>query len=62
MVWPVRVSPGLLQLVDLSLQLANRSGGLFDPTVLRDLEAAAALLQEVRQQDRRLVMLLRRLR
>ncbi len=36
----VRVSLGLLQLVDLSLQLANRSGGLFDPTVLRDLEAS----------------------
>jgi thiamine biosynthesis lipoprotein len=37
---PVRVSKGLLQLVELSLQLAWRSGGLFDPTVLRDLEAA----------------------
>jgi thiamine biosynthesis lipoprotein len=37
---PVRVSLGLLQLVELSLHLANRSGGLFDPTVLRDLEAS----------------------
>lgn len=37
---PVRVSPGLLQLVELSLRLAHRSGGLFDPTVLRDLEAS----------------------
>lgn len=36
---PMRVSPGLMQLVELSLQMANRSGGLFDPTVLRDLEA-----------------------
>jgi thiamine biosynthesis lipoprotein len=37
---PVRVSVGLLQLVELSLHLANRSGGLFDPTVLRNLEAS----------------------
>jgi thiamine biosynthesis lipoprotein len=37
---PVKVSKGLLQLVELSLQLVRRSGGLFDPTVLRDLEAA----------------------
>jgi thiamine biosynthesis lipoprotein len=37
---PVRVSPGLLRLIELSLELARRSGGLFDPTVLRDLEAA----------------------
>jgi thiamine biosynthesis lipoprotein len=37
---PVVVSKGLLELVELSLQLAKRSGGLFDPTVLRDLEAS----------------------
>lgn len=37
---PVRVSPPLLRLVELSLRFAERSGGLFDPTVLRALEAA----------------------
>ena len=37
---PVRVSLPLLQLIDLSLHFARRSNGLFDPTVLRDLEAA----------------------
>lgn len=36
---PVRVSPQMLQLVELSLHLAHRSNGLFDPTILRDLEA-----------------------
>jgi thiamine biosynthesis lipoprotein len=35
-----RVSPQLLHLLTLALTLAQRSGGLFDPTVLRSLEAA----------------------
>jgi thiamine biosynthesis lipoprotein len=34
------VSPQLVRLVSASLALAERSGGLFDPTVLRSLEAA----------------------
>jgi thiamine biosynthesis lipoprotein len=37
---PFRVSAGLFQLVTLSLDLARRSSGLFDPTVLRNLQAA----------------------
>jgi len=37
---PVRVSPRLFCLVSLALSLAARSGGLFDPTVLRELEEA----------------------
>ncbi len=37
---PFVISPSLLRLVTLSLSLAERSGGLFDPTVLRSLEAA----------------------
>jgi thiamine biosynthesis lipoprotein len=36
---PFRVSPELFRLVELALYLAKRSGGLFDPTVLRRLEA-----------------------
>jgi thiamine biosynthesis lipoprotein len=34
------VSPGLYRLAELSLQFAQRSGGLFDPTVLNQLLAA----------------------
>jgi thiamine biosynthesis lipoprotein len=37
---PVAVSQAMLHLVELSLALARRSGGLFDPTILRSLEAA----------------------
>jgi thiamine biosynthesis lipoprotein len=37
---PFRASPGLLRLVGLALELAQRSGGLFDPTVLPHLLAA----------------------
>ena len=33
-------SPQLYRLVELSLELARRSDGLFDPTILRGLEAA----------------------
>src|SRR5258708_7722443 len=32
---PFRASPQLFRLVELSLDLARRSGGLFDPTILR---------------------------
>ncbi len=35
-----RASPALYRMVELSLDLARRSGGLFDPTILRPLEAA----------------------
>ena len=35
-----KVSPQMLRLLLLSMHLAERSGGLFDPTVLRRLEAA----------------------
>lgn len=37
---PVRVSPPLLRLVEMALALARRSGGIFDPTILPDLETA----------------------
>ncbi len=37
--WP-RVSPLLFELLSLSLELARRSDGLFDPTILRCLEEA----------------------
>jgi thiamine biosynthesis lipoprotein len=37
---PFRASPHLFQLVEFSLDLAQRSDGLFDPTILRGLEAA----------------------
>jgi thiamine biosynthesis lipoprotein len=37
---PFPASPGLFRLVEKALALAERSGGIFDPTVLRDLEAA----------------------
>jgi thiamine biosynthesis lipoprotein len=37
---PFRASPALFEQVQLALSLARRSGGVFDPTVLRDLEAA----------------------
>lgn len=36
---PFRVSPAMFQLVATALAFAARSGGLFDPTVLRRLEA-----------------------
>ena len=35
---PFRVSPALYQLIDLALKCARQSGGLFDPTILRQLE------------------------
>jgi thiamine biosynthesis lipoprotein len=37
---PFRASPALFQLVEISLDLARRSGGMFDPTVLTNLENA----------------------
>ena len=37
---PFVASPQLFRLVELSLELARRSDGLFDPTILRALEAA----------------------
>jgi FAD:protein FMN transferase len=37
---PFRASPALFGQVELALALARRSDGIFDPTVLRDLEAA----------------------
>ncbi|MHB8376746.1 MAG: FAD:protein FMN transferase [Dehalococcoidia bacterium] len=37
---PFRASPGLFNLLRLALGFARRSGGLFDPTVLAQLEAA----------------------
>ena len=37
---PFRASPALFEQVALALALARRSDGIFDPTVLRDLEAA----------------------
>lgn len=37
---PFRASKGLYALVALALRLARHSGGIFDPTVLRHLEAA----------------------
>ena len=37
---PYAVSLGLYRLVELALELARRSDGIFDPTVLRSLEAA----------------------
>lgn len=37
---PFAASPALFRLVSSALALAARSGGVFDPTVLRDLEAA----------------------
>jgi len=37
---PFRASPALFGQVELALSLAQRSDGIFDPTVLRDLEAA----------------------
>jgi thiamine biosynthesis lipoprotein len=37
---PVAVSPAMMHLVGLSLALGQRSEGLFDPTILRSLEAA----------------------
>src|SRR5438874_364284 len=37
---PFRASPALFRQVELALSLARRSDGIFDPTVLRDLEAA----------------------
>jgi thiamine biosynthesis lipoprotein len=37
---PFRASPALFELVQLSLELAQRSNGLFDPTVLSALETA----------------------
>jgi thiamine biosynthesis lipoprotein len=37
---PFRASPALFQLVEISLTFAGRSGGLFDPTVLTNLEDA----------------------
>jgi FAD:protein FMN transferase len=37
---PFRASPALFQLVEISLNLARRSGGMFDPTVLTNLEDA----------------------
>jgi thiamine biosynthesis lipoprotein len=36
----VRISPQLFAMLHLALQLAERSGGIFDPTILRDLESA----------------------
>jgi thiamine biosynthesis lipoprotein len=36
---PFRASPGLFRLVAQAVELAQRSGGLFDPTLLRPLEA-----------------------
>jgi FAD:protein FMN transferase len=35
---PFQVSPALYQLIDLALKCARQSGGLFDPTILRQLE------------------------
>jgi thiamine biosynthesis lipoprotein len=37
---PFSASPRLMQLAGAALALACRSGGVFDPTVLRSLEAA----------------------
>src|SRR5439155_17817755 len=37
---PFQASPQLFRLVGVSLELARRSDGLFDPTILRGLEAA----------------------
>jgi thiamine biosynthesis lipoprotein len=37
---PFRASPQFFSLLEVGLQLAERSGGLFDPTILRQLEAA----------------------
>jgi FAD:protein FMN transferase len=37
---PFRASPALFQLVEISLDFARRSGGVFDPTVLTNLEDA----------------------
>ena len=37
---PFRASPGLFRLVQLAIDLAYKSGGLFDPTVLGALESA----------------------
>ncbi len=37
---PFTASPMLIQIVSLSLELARRSGGLFDPTLLRQVEGA----------------------
>ena len=55
---PFRASPQLFRLVEVSLELARRSDGLFDPTILRDLEAAGydrsfeaiPLMRETRRQ------------
>jgi thiamine biosynthesis lipoprotein len=51
---PFRASPALFQLVEISLNFARRSGGVFDPTVLTNLEGAGydrsfELLQPRRQ-------------
>ena len=37
---PFRASPALLHLVHVALEFARRTDGLFDPTILRDLERA----------------------
>jgi thiamine biosynthesis lipoprotein len=37
---PFRASPALLRLVEISLAFAHRSGGVFDPTLLANLEDA----------------------
>jgi len=51
---PFRASPALFRLVEISLDFARRSGGVFDPTVLTNLEDAgydrSFELIELRQQ------------